>query len=191
MGKNLSEQSREPRNSTQLRRRVWDSGQMPAKTRISCLLFPRFFRQIYFQFERTNQINPYFHRPIKRVLLVDAFNNKLLCNGKNAWLERHFQWSRNQTAIYPWVRGLLSSSKMVSAAFDRKEQHKNKSGMNGVLHRSKGTSLYRMGNTARAEIRRLRFLGQEALQRSAKVGATSGIQLAKRICGGRSWNKRN
>ena len=110
----------------------------------------------------------------------------------DAWLERrHFKWSWNQPGLYPRVRGLLSSSKMVSVAFDRKEQHKNHSGMNGVIHHSKGTPLYRMGNTARAEIRRLRFLGGEALQWRAKVYATSGIQLAKRIRGGRSWNERN
>ena len=110
----------------------------------------------------------------------------------DAWLERrHFQWSWNQPGLYPRVRGPLSSSKMVSVAFDRKEQHKNHSGMNGILHHSKGTPLYRMGNTARAEIRRLRFLGREALQWRAKVYATSGIQLAKRIRGGRSWNERN
>ena len=54
-----------------------------SKIMISRLLFPLVFRWIYyFQFERANQINPCFHRPIKRVLLVDVYNNKLLCNGK-------------------------------------------------------------------------------------------------------------
>ena len=62
---------------------AWQNNLRKKKIMISRLLFPLVFRWVYyFQFERANQINPCFHRPIKRVLLVDVYNNKLLCNGK-------------------------------------------------------------------------------------------------------------